>query len=74
MGELGWVQIFEGRIGMVDAKVRNAKLSELVPDPMNANKGTERGAYMVRRSLEKLGAGRSVLVDKHGVLIAGNKL
>ena len=53
--------------------IRNAKLSELVPDPENANKGTERGAYMVRRSLEKLGAGRSVLVDKHGVLIAGNK-
>jgi hypothetical protein len=54
-------------------EIRNAKLSELVPDPENANKGTERGAYMVRHSLEKLGAGRSVLVDKHGVLIAGNK-
>lgn len=56
---------------MVD--VRYAKISELTPDPNNANKGTERGAYMVRRSLEKLGAGRSVLIDKNGILIAGNK-
>jgi DNA modification methylase len=55
------------------ANVRNAKLSELTPDPGNANKGTERGAYMVRQSLQKLGAGRSVLIDKNGVLIAGNK-
>jgi hypothetical protein len=54
-------------------EIRKAKLSELVPDPKNANKGTERGAYMVRQSLAQLGAGRSVLVDKHGVLIAGNK-
>lgn len=53
--------------------IRQAKIAELVPDPQNANKGTERGAEMVRRSLERLGAGRSVLVDKHGVLIAGNK-
>jgi hypothetical protein len=28
---------------------------------------------MVRQSLQKLGAGRSVLIDKNGVLIAGNK-
>ena len=49
------------------------KISEFTQDPNNANKGTDRGAEMVRQSLEKLGAGRSVLVDKNGVLIAGNK-
>lgn len=54
-------------------EIRQAKISELTPDPNNANQGTERGGYMVRRSLEKLGAGRSVLIDKNGVLIAGNK-
>ena len=53
--------------------IKTGKLSDLTPDPNNANRGTERGADMVRRSLEKLGAGRSVLVDKNGVLIAGNK-
>lgn len=54
-------------------EIRQGKISELTPDPNNANQGTERGGYMVRRSLEKLGAGRSVLIDKNGVLIAGNK-
>jgi len=42
-------------------------------DPSNANRGTERGEYMVEHSLRTYGAGRSVLVDKHGTLIAGNK-
>ena len=53
--------------------VKRAKLSELIQDPHNANKGTERGAEMVRQSITKLGAGRSILMDKNGVLIAGNK-
>ena len=49
------------------------KLSDLQPDANNANKGTERGTYMIRRSLEKLGAGRSIVLDKQGRIIAGNK-
>lgn len=53
--------------------MKNAKLSEFTPDPRNANKGTERGRGMLEKSLQDLGAGRSVLADKHGVLIAGNK-
>ena len=53
--------------------VKRTKLSELIQDPHNANKGTERGAEMVRQSITKLGAGRSILMDKNGVLIAGNK-
>lgn len=42
-------------------------------DKRNANKGTDRGRAALKQSLERLGAGRSVLVDKHGVAIAGNK-
>lgn len=49
------------------------KLSDIQPDAHNANKGTERGTYMIRRSLEKLGAGRSIVLDKNGRIIAGNK-
>lgn len=49
------------------------KLSDLQPDDRNANKGSERGTYMIRRSLERLGAGRSILLDKNGKIIAGNK-
>lgn len=48
-------------------------LDAIQPDSNNANKGSERGTYMLRRSLEKLGAGRSILLDKNGKIIAGNK-
>ena len=53
--------------------VREAKLSELLPDERNANQGTERGRYMLDHSLRQYGAGRSILVDKSGRIIAGNK-
>lgn len=45
----------------------------LRPDPRNANKGTQQGGGMVEKSLRACGAGRSILIDKHGVVIAGNK-
>jgi hypothetical protein len=48
-------------------------LWDLVADEHNANLGTDRGREMLTQSLAELGAGRSVLVDKHGRLIAGNK-
>lgn len=48
-------------------------LSTLRPDPRNANKGTQRGREALRASLRKNGAGRSILLDKNGAIIAGNK-
>lgn len=55
------------------AKVTQRKLSDYQQDPANANAGTERGVYMLEHSLEQFGAGRSLLADKNGVLLAGNK-
>lgn len=49
------------------------KATDYTPDPANANAGTERGVYMVEESLQQYGAGRSILVDKNNVVIAGNK-
>lgn len=49
------------------------KLSALTPDTRNANKGTDRGRKLVRESLKRYGAGRSILIDKSGNVIAGNK-
>lgn len=49
------------------------KLTDFTPDARNANKGTVRGLAMLEDSLRKYGAGRSILVDKHGKVIAGNK-
>jgi site-specific DNA-methyltransferase (adenine-specific) len=47
--------------------------TDLIPDDKNANKGTPRGRALIEDSLRKLGAGRSVLTDRNGKLIAGNK-
>lgn len=49
------------------------KISDLLPDTQNANKGTKRGNKAVADSLKLFGAGRSILVDKAGRIIAGNK-
>jgi hypothetical protein len=49
------------------------RVRDLVPDGKNANKGTERGSGMLEHSLRSYGAGRSVLADKNGRIIAGNK-
>jgi len=48
------------------------KLSELQPDQKNANKGTFRGRGAVERSLRSCGAGRSIVTDRNGVILAGN--
>ncbi len=47
-------------------------IADLVPDDRNANRGTARGRDMVEHSLQRFGAGRSILVDRNGKIIAGN--
>lgn len=42
-------------------------------DQRNANRGTRRGRALLEHSLQEYGAGRSVLADRNGALIAGNK-
>ena len=49
------------------------KISDLIADARNANKGTARGAEQLKRSLGEYGAGRSVLIDRKGRILAGNK-
>jgi hypothetical protein len=46
-------------------KTTTLKLTELIPDAMNANKHTQRGQHLVEKSLRELGAGRSILLDKN---------
>jgi len=48
-------------------------LDDLKPDHMNANRGTDRGRAALERSLREYGAGRAVLIDRHGTIIAGHK-
>lgn len=48
-------------------------IQELVQDQHNFNKGTAEGEKLMQKSLTELGAGRSILIDKDGNIIAGNK-
>ena len=48
-------------------------INELTQDQHNFNKGTAKGKKLMSKSLKELGAGRSILIDKHGNIIAGNK-
>jgi DNA modification methylase len=48
-------------------------MTNLKFDEHNANKGTERGKELLEQSVTELGAGRSILSDKNGQIIAGNK-
>ena len=54
-------------------KVEQRKIAELRPDPSNANKGTERGLRVLDDSISEAGLGRSIVVDKNGLIVAGNK-
>ncbi len=58
---------------MSEPKVTETKIAELIPDAANANRGTERGSAMLESSLRQYGAGRSIVVDKAGRVISGNK-
>jgi len=48
-------------------------INDLKIDELNANKGTESGKKLVKSSIENYGFGRSILVDRDGIVIAGNK-
>ena len=48
-------------------------LDDLQPDPLNANRGTDRGREALRRSLHTYGTGRSIVIDSRGRILGGHK-
>jgi hypothetical protein len=54
-------------------RITNESIDNLLPDNLNANKGTEYGTHLIEKSFRELGAGRSILLDKNNRIIAGNK-
>lgn len=58
---------------MSESKIKHGTIRDLKFDPKNANRGTARGNSALEESIQKFGLGRSVLVDKNGVILAGNK-
>jgi hypothetical protein len=53
--------------------LERVKLADIKLDEKNANRGTRRGREFLEMSLSKYGLGRSMLLDKDGKVIAGNK-
>lgn len=58
---------------MARTGIERASVKSLIPDKKNPNRGNDRGAEMIGASLERLGAGRSIVVDKNGVVLGGNQ-
>jgi hypothetical protein len=52
--------------------IKTVDIKTLIPHARNANKGTERGAIQLDKSMKKLGFGRPIVVDKDDTVIAGN--
>ncbi len=55
------------------AKTIETKIENLIPDNLNANKGTEFGQHLMEKSFREFGAGRSILLDCNNRIIGGNK-
>ena len=49
-----------------------SKVSEIKLDPRNYRIHGEENKRLIRKSLTECGAGRSILVDKNDIVIAGN--
>lgn len=54
-------------------KNKSIKIKDLIPDDRNFNKGNSFGNSLIEKSLRKFGGARSILIDKHNRIIAGNK-
>ncbi len=50
-----------------------SSINDLIKDDKNANRGTPKVRKLLSASLKKLGAGRSIVIDRDGRIIAGNK-
>jgi hypothetical protein len=60
-------------IASTEPTIRRGTLAELTQDQDNANLGTQRGAALLEESLRRLGYGRSIVIDRKGRILAGNK-
>lgn len=62
------------KAGTAEAQsIHKVALGSLDRDPRNANRGTARGRQALRQSIKDYGFGRSIVLDKKGKVIAGNK-
>ncbi|MDP9367779.1 MAG: DNA methylase, partial [Chloroflexota bacterium] len=55
-----------------DAEEPSVPLAGLLPDPRNARRHNDRNLAQIEAALRDVGAGRSIVVDEAGVILAGN--
>lgn len=63
----------QAQVSRPDPLVEEATVDVFRQDLENANEGTDRGKAILKASIQRHGAGRSILVDKNNRIIAGNK-
>ena len=61
-------------VGMVKKQKSISHLRDLKHDPKNARKHNPRNIGMIEKSLNEVGAARSIVIDENGVVLAGNGL
>lgn len=55
-----------------EPKVSARKITDYRPDPANPNAHSERGVGVLSDSIASVGLGRSIVVDRNGIVLAGN--
>lgn len=53
---------------------KSASIEDLKFDEHNINRGTEEGADLIMKSLDEVGYGKSIVVDKDNNILAGNQV
>lgn len=53
-------------------EIKQGRISDLTFDDKNFNRHTDEGKAMLRKSVDRFGFGRSILVDKNDRIIGGN--
>jgi len=51
---------------------KRLKIADLKFDPQNARVRTAKGEAMIQKSLQEVGAARSIVIDEDGIILAGN--
>ena len=54
--------------------VKKGKISDLITDVNNLNRGSEYGGHLLEKSVEKFGLGRGIVVDINNNIIGGNHI
>lgn len=70
--KFAYIEIMLYLCSRIQKKQMNMKAPEIKFDPRNYRKHSEQNKKVIKKSLQELGAGRSVVIDADDTLVAGN--